>query len=87
MNKPQGEQFRRLSLEDLRRMYQAGTARPANAANLFPGTCYLCMRHFPAEEARIWKLLGAIRGTRILCKSCDAQARTPATAAAEEDGE
>ncbi len=77
MNKPQADQFSRQSPEDLRQMYRAGTARPTIAANHFEGTCYLCMRHFPAGEGCIWKLLGSARGTRILCESCDAETRAP----------
>jgi hypothetical protein len=77
VNKPQANRFKQQSLDDLRQMYVAGTAGPSDATNAFPGACYLCMRHFAGGEGRIWKLLGSVPGTRILCQSCDTQARTP----------
>ena len=69
------KRWKRHDLEDLQQMYQAGTASPSTATSLSESTCYLCMRQFPAGGGRMWKLLGSVQGTRILCQSCDAQTR------------
>lgn len=78
------KRWKRHDLEDLQQMYQAGTASPSTATSLSESTCHLCMRQFPAGEGRMWKLLGSVQDTRILCQPCDAQTPEPA---AEGDGE